>query len=39
MGKVRDRCGGMGGFKVWLMCKGCVSIIVITDVTTFRYFF
>ncbi len=46
MGKVRDRFGEMGMFKVWLRCKGWVNSVIIhviteidyTDVITYRYF-
>ncbi len=41
-GKVRDMFGGMGRFKGGLRCEGWVNSViinVITDVTTYRYFF
>ncbi len=41
-GKVRDRFGGMGGFKGGLGCKGWVNSViinVITDVIACRYYF
>jgi len=34
MGKVRDRCGGMGRFKGGFKCKGWVRFPWVTDAIT-----
>jgi len=37
LGKVRDRCGGMGRFKGRLRCEGRVNFVITNVITLINY--
>jgi len=37
MGKVRDRCGGMGRYQGGLRCKGRVNCVITNVITSINY--